>query len=271
MAMAPQPSEIRAAVGARCPGFLLILFALLPALASAQNTTPGASVHLLVGQSPMVVTLPTGSATRWYSAEVVAERSYCAEATASETEVNATDPVLTVYREDATTVIGANDNTTIEPKGQTAARVCFIAPVNNSVYLAIAPASAGFENRGYLLRFVETTLWTNWFFTGGDYSSFTLLRNTTNTPVSTTIRWKAANGLSMGTPQVGLQIPANGVVVFDARGAMACPYPTPCPAPSGSVEVAHTGSPEAIVGSQTTLSGSTGLSFDTIFFQRRAW
>jgi hypothetical protein len=44
-----------------------------------------------------------------------------------------------------------------------------------------------------------------------------------------------------------------------------------CVAAAGSVEVAHDGSPEAIVGSQTTLSSITGLSFDTILFQRKTW
>jgi hypothetical protein len=37
------------------------------------------------------------------------------------------------------------------------------------------------------------------------------------------------------------------------------------------VQVAHNASPEAIVGSQTTLTTSSGLSFDTILFQRRPW
>ena len=133
------------------------------------------------------------------------------------------------------------------------------------------PANASFENREYTLRFVETTLWTNWFFTGGDYSSFTLLRNTTNLPVVANLRWKAASGADVGTPVLSLSIPANGVVIYDARSIMSCPAPTACAAASGSVEVAHSGSPEAIVGSQTTLSGSTSLSFDTLFFQRRAW
>ena len=252
------------------PLSLTALAALVPSVAAAQNTTPGTAVHLLVGQSPMVVNLATGSATRFYDAPVVSERSYCAEATASESEVNPTDPVLTVYRSDATTVIGTNDNTTLEPKGQTAARVCFVAPASNaSVFIKIEPV-AGFENRNYALRFVETTLWSNWFFVGGDYSSFTLLRNTTNLAVTIDVRWKNAAGTVVGSALAQV-IPANGIIALEARSPLGCALPTPCTTLNGSVEVAHAASPEAVVGSQTTLSAGTGLSFDTIFFQRKAW
>ena len=72
-------------------GLLLALVALLPAPARAQNTSFGAAVHLLVGQAPVRVTLTSGAtATRYYDAQVVTNRSYCAEATASETEANVT-------------------------------------------------------------------------------------------------------------------------------------------------------------------------------------
>lgn len=253
-------------------GVLFALVALLPASARAQNTSFGTAVHLLVGQAPVRVTLTSGAtATRYYDAQVVANRSYCAEATASETEANPADPTLTLYHADQSTVFGTDSGATTEPKAGINARVCFVSSATETMYIQLTPASATFENREYTLRFVETTLWTNWFFTGGDYSSFTLLRNTTNLAVVANLRWKAASGADVGTPVLSLSIPANGVVIYDARSIMSCPAPAACAASSGSVEVAHSGSPEAIVGSQTTLSGSTGLSFDTLFFQRRAW
>jgi len=40
---------------------------------------------------------------------------------------------------------------------------------------------------------------------------------------------------------------------------------------SGSVDIAHDGEPQALIASQTTLSGSTGLSFDTLMVEREAW
>ncbi len=116
--------------------------------------------------------------------------------------------------------------------------------------------------RAYGLRVVETTLWTNWFFVAGDYSSFTLLRNTTGAPINATLTWRSLAGTVVGTQT--LVIPAYGLVVPDARTAVSG-------ATSGSVEIGHDGEPQALVGSQTTLSGSTGLSFDTVLSQRDRW
>jgi hypothetical protein len=96
------------------------------------------------------------------------------------------------------------------------------------------------------------------------------MRNTTNAAVTADLRWRAVNGSVVGT-QLGQIIPANGTVFYNARDVMSCPFPTPCVNAAGSVEIAHTASPEAIVGSQTTLASSTGLSFDTLLFQRRTW
>jgi hypothetical protein len=247
---------------------LVGLFALLSVSAHAQNTSFGTAVHLLVGQSPMRVTLPVATPDRFYDAPVVANRSYCAEATGSESELNTTDPTLTIFAADQSTPLGIESGN-LEPKGLTASRVCFIAPATETIYIRISPV-AGFENREYSLRFLESTLWTNWWFVGSDYSSYTIMRNTTNAPVTVNLRWRGLNGTEVGT-QLGQVIPANGTVFYNARDVMSCPFPTPCVNAAGSVEIAHTASPEAIVGSQTTLASSTGLSFDTLLFQRRAW
>lgn len=241
---------------------------LIPNLAAAQNATFGTSVHLLVGQTPSRISLPTGSPTRYYDAPVTAKHSYCAEATASDTELNDANPSITVYRADQSTVLGV-ESAQLEPRGAGASRVCFIAPATETAYVEIAPASAAYENREYALRFVETTLWTNWFFVGADYSSFTLLRNTTSAAVTVDLVWRNEAGTVVAA-RPGQTVPANGVVCLDARHALGCAGAA-CATIAGSVEAAHNASPEAIVGSQTTLSGSTGLSFDTLLFQRRAW
>jgi hypothetical protein len=239
--------------------------------AHAQNIDPSTAVHLVVGQPPVRVTLPAATPNRFYDATVVMNRSYCAEATSSESELNPTDPDLVVFRADGVTPIGTDTGQNTEPKSQTAARVCFISPVNGPIYIRLSPV-AGFENREYSLRFVETTLWANWFFVGSDYSSYTLLRNTTDQPLTVTLRWRDAAGIQVAS-LLDLTLAANGVIYRDARetGVMNCGYPTVCSTAAGSVEIVHNGSPEAIVGSQTTLAVSTGLSFDTLLFQRRPW
>jgi len=241
---------------------LAVALALCPAVAHAQNTTFGSSVHLLVGQAPVRVTLATGSADRYYDAPVAQNRSYCAEATASDTELNAADPALIVYRADQTTSLGP-DIGTQEPKGLTAARVCFIAPATETAFIKLSPASPAFENREYTLRFVETTLWANFYYTGGGFSSFSFLRNTTSSAVTFDIRWFDQGGVQKGQ-LLAQSLAANGVFFYDALTAVGANG-------VGSVQIAHSGSPEAIVGSQTTMSFAGGLAFDTLMFQRRAW
>jgi hypothetical protein len=244
----------------------LLSIAVTPASAWAQNTSFGTSVHMLVGQTPIRVNLDTD---HFYDAPVVINRSYCAEAGGADDETNPTHPALTIYRNDQTTSLGIETGN-LEPKGAAASRVCFIAPASEIVFIKVSPFDANALNHNHTMRFVETTLWANWFFVGGDYSSYTLIRNTTSAAIMVDIRWFAANGAEQAN-RLAQNVPANGILAIDARSAMSCPFPSACPAANGSVQVSHAGSPEAIVGSQTTLSGGTGLSFDTLFFQRHAW
>ena len=61
----------------RWAGYMLLagLAAMVPSAAQAQNTTFGTAVHLLVGQTPVRVTLATGTPDHFYDAPVVAGRS----------------------------------------------------------------------------------------------------------------------------------------------------------------------------------------------------
>jgi len=204
------------------------------------------------------------TATRYYDAPVVQNRSYCAEATASDTEVNDAHPALAIFDHLQAAYPGVTDSGNAEPKGGTAARMCFIATATETLFIRLTPFAGAFENREYTLRFVETTAFTNWFFVGGGYSSFTLIRNTTDTLINYRLFWRNAAGTLLDTTTG--TIAGNGIIAIDARG-----FPNVLNAVSGSAELAHNGSPEAVVGSQTTLSGGTGLSFDTLYFQRRAW
>ena len=136
---------------------------------------------------------------------------------------------------------------------------CFVAPVTEAALVLVVQADAA--PRSHLLDVAETTLWANWFFIGGTYSSYVLVRNTSDAGVHATITWRAADsGAVVGT--LTETIPPGGVVFHDARAA------TDGTAASGSVEIGHDGDPDALIGSATTLSATTGLSFDTIAMQR---
>ena len=57
---------------------------------------------------------------------------------------------------------------------------------------------------------------------------------------------------------------ANGGIYLTARDFVV----NPATNFNGSVEIAHTGSPQAIVANSVAISGTTGLSFGTGYFQR---
>jgi hypothetical protein len=188
----------------------------------------------------------------WSSLPTVAGRSYCAQITPSPTAVDRATPSIEAQRP-GRSILGSGSGTD--------ARACFVAAADERVILRVTQSDTG--PRSYQMRLAETTLWADWFFIGGDYSSFTLLRNAHSTSVLTTITWRDTSGTVVG--QVATSIPPGGVAYYDAR------MTTNGSALAGSVEIGHNGPPQAVVGSQTTLSAVTGQSFDAFLTQRRGW
>jgi len=72
------------------------------------------------------------------------------------------------------------------------------------------------------------------------------------------------NGNVAGTTTVS--IPSHGGVVVNAAT-----FVNPLTFSNGTIEIAYPGAPDQVVGSTTTLSGTTGLGFDAQFSQRRPW
>jgi hypothetical protein len=107
----------------------------------------------------------------------------------------------------------------------------------------------------YDVRVVETTIFWPWFYIAGDSSAFTLIRNTTDLTVNFTVNWRNSAGAIAGTFSGSLA--GNADTILNARS-----FVNPATAASGSVEIVHTGSEDALKASTTTLSSSTGLSFD---------
>jgi hypothetical protein len=183
----------------------------------------------------------------WASIEAVAGRSYCAQVTPGVTAINASTPSLSAFRSNGTTPLG--------PSGTR--RTCLVAPATESVLFKTTQSDGSV--RLHVLSVIETTLWANWWFVGGDYSSYTILRNTMGAEVTATIAWRGLTGELVGTET--LVVPAGGVMFRDARQVTSG-------STAGSVEIAHSGEPQALEGSQTTLSATTGQSFDTVMGRR---
>jgi hypothetical protein len=229
----------------------------------APNTTSGTAVSLMVGQSAVDALLDDVNTERWFRYDVRAGRSYCVEAAAQPNEhIGTLDPAATVYASNATTVLGSNDTAAGEAPGLTNARVCYAPTVSEVNFVKVTDAPAG--ALAYAVRVVETTLFSNWFFIGGDYSAYTLIRNTSDVAVTFTVNWRDLAGNLVGiAPGV---LSAHGDMFFDARTVVGLGG-----AIQGSVEVAHGGPPDAVVGSTTVLSPTTGLSFDAPFQARQPW
>ena len=242
------------------------MLAFTPARGWTQNTTAGGAVRdQHIGQQ-LTSFLDSTTSERWYLYQVRSGRSYCVEVGAYEFETNTSghiaDPVVTVYQSNATTVIGTSDDTAQEPDSYRGSRVCFI---NNQtlIYVKVTPFSST-TGHYYTLRFVETSLWASWFFVGGDYNSFVLLRNTTSETVSYSINWRNAAGTITGTTSG--TVPPNGALGLNGRS-----FVNPAINFNGTVEIYHSGSPEALVGQVTSLSATTGLGYDSALFQRKVW
>jgi hypothetical protein len=239
----------------------------LPALGFAQATTAALAVRSAhIGQEHTVFIDDAANNQKWFRYELRANRSYCVEAGAGLTQSSDSntfdDTIVTVFRGDAATVIGSQDDTVAEPDSFRGSRVCFIAPLDGTTYVRITDFSGGTYT--YRMRLVETTLFASWFFIGGDYNAFTLLKNTTTTSISYIMTWRNAAGTIVGST-AGV-VPANGGVGINAKT-----FVNPAVTINGTVEITHTASPEGLVGQVSSLSTTTGLNFDSTIFQRKPW
>jgi len=232
----------------------------LVCLAQVPPTTPPYAVGDVHFGQTMYLYVDDTQTEKWYHYLGRAGRSYCAEVGADHIANVFGDPTVAVYWL-AGTLIVQNDDADTEPLSTRGARACFISPTA-SFRVKVSDISAGL--RSYTMRVVETTMWASWFFIGGDYSSFVLLRNTTDVAINYTVTWRSPAGAPIGTTSA--TVPPHGAIALNART-----YVNLADGTSGSVEVAHTGSPEALVGQVTSLSGTTGLNFDSPMQQRRAW
>jgi len=259
----------------RSLGALLLLLA--PSEILAQVGTPnntagnlGAAARLTVGQQAVVQVLMNSGWQGWFVTTLRVGRSYCASVTTSQMSFLQSpvsmlpgNPVVAVFQGDAATVVASNNDTTSEPDSVFQARACFIWPTGASTTAFIEATQTNANQSFYDVRIIETTMFCPWFFIAGDYNAFTLIRNTTSAAVNFTVNWRDSTGAIVGTTAGA--VAANGNVALNARD-----FVNHVTTVSGSIEIAHNGSEDALKASTTTLSPTTGLSFDAMFEQRRS-
>jgi hypothetical protein len=244
-----------------------VMTLLLARSAAADNLTSGTAYSIKPQAVPATGWVTTGTPARWYRFSAVAGRSYCADTQGGinfdTTSTQFVDTTLDVYRSDGTTSLGSIDDDGQEPFGFFLSRVCWVAPASETNYIKVG-LEPDDTSLNYALKLTETTLFSNWFYTGADYSAYTIIRNTTSTTLSYTINWRNGSGAVVGTTSGTLA--GNASTFIDARsiGSIGA-------GKNGTVEIVHNSSPGAIMATSTVLSATTGLSFDTFFTQRPNW
>jgi len=253
----------------RCLSFVAGM--LLAGVSVAQvNTSSGAAANLAIGQKVITSMGASANTEYWYSIMTKPGRSYCAETGQAESigviglPDRTEDSNLNVYAADGTTLLAHNDDTLEEPNNEGFSRACWIATADAKAFIKVTPFGPTPVTEYMTLRVVETTLFCPWFFIAGDYNAFSLLRNTADTPRTIRVTWRGLTGTVAATTNVS--VPANGTAILNAKD-----FVDPGVVANDSVEIVHAGSPDQIVGSTTTLSGTTGLGFDALFEQRKPW
>ena len=237
---------------------MMVTLASLPVSAMAENNTAPLAKNVLIGSVSTDALGVAPADQNWFRYQVKAGRSYCAEVDNGEVETSIRDTVLTVYRTDGTTIVGANDDIADEPAASVLSRVCYIATVDEDNLAKVTTGATGTAGT-FRIRIVDTTLFCPWFFSGAGFEAFILVKNTTATARQTTVTLYSPAGASLGT-QSGTA-PVNGS--YNLQVSAASPTGFGLASANGGVQIAHNGPPGALIANVTSLSFGSGVSFDT--------
>jgi hypothetical protein len=246
-----------------------VLIAVASTPVSADNNAIGGAQNITAGGPALDVHLDVSAPSRFYIFTAFEGRSYCAETAPGQSETAVVvDTEISILHANHVLIV-ANDDTAEEPRtglnagGFGLSRACWVAGATEATYVQVNTVNGDTET--VRLRVIETTLFSNFFYLSGDYSAFTIVRNTTSSLVHFNITWRDATG----TPAAALSgqtLAANGSTMLDARN-----QPAALQAVSGSVEIATDSSPDAIVAITTVLSATSGLAIDAPFTRRQPW
>jgi len=208
----------------------------------AQNNSALTAASYVVNEGWVNVDMGAAPNTeRWYVYSVTAGRSYCVEGIGERTPTDEPDGETTVFRADGTTAIGRADDNRQEPGGGAGSeavfnggRVCYVAPANERNYMRVGNVLLTALVHSYRWRVVETTQFCPWFFSGGGFEAFILIKNTTSAPILATVTLRDTAGTILGT-QTATGPPANGSLNYQVSD----PAGFNLAAASGSVEIAY--------------------------------
>jgi hypothetical protein len=236
--------------------------------ARADNTTAPNARELFMGE--VQVQSFAAISSRWYKHHLVEGRSYVllVWAPTHDPSIVAASLDSAVFLNDGTNGVSSVFYSDVEPRMEAISG-------NNGDQTKIIPTTTGMhrfrvDNNASLghpvhVMLFETTLFSPWFFhsTASGYDGYITIRNNTSSALIVRIRTYDPTGAQVGSTRE-VSIPPNGNTFVTASSMGATNT-------SGSVQIAHNGSINAIAANVTTLSAQTGLSFDAPFTPRMQW
>ncbi len=280
--------------GALCV-LVTFLFALGAAAQTDNTACTNAGIKRLMPNEPSPPSdlsdmfIGTANEQRWFRIRITSGRSYSfytsfpfddgddARNAANTADVEP-DSVIELFDACGGVSLGQNDDAHNfdPPVAFRASRVNFEAtPANlgpayggqDDVFLEVT-GFAGFFSFTSSVAIVETTLFGQEWFTGGDFDTFIILQNTTDVTQGGTIYLANINDAPPPLITQTFSIPANSSLAFGTRGILACNFPTDCPVDVGTITVAHTAPPGGLKGYATITSPSSSIPFSYVFQTR---
>lgn len=241
---------------------------LTPSAALAANTTCANADFLFPGERASYFV--AASSSIYFKARVTSGRSYAVIAWGPFQDAGEGGVSLGVnlYSDNTCTTAAAGANATdYEP-------IVFSVPDHSGDHDSVIPTADGsvfievhnFVASGYTANvlFIETTLFSPWWFTGGTNQAYIEMRNNMNSSTTAQVTIYAANGTVCGTSNVVVAGNGNAAIEINTVGTCAASL-------SGSAQISFPGTPGGMTANITTISVPQGTSFDSPFSPRMVW
>lgn len=239
----------------------VLAFAVHTVSAEAVNNTVGNAIPTALGQVRSMTVAASDLAYWGYT--LVPDRSYAGFCWLSGIEnASLASGWCHVTLRDLSDNQLATESQSAEPNPRSGASITYQSTSSPTAVFARIQNVVGSPQQINFVLF-DTTLASPWYFvTPGVYDSYVEVRNQSTVSTSVTLRAYTPTGTVAGTSTVS--VPGNGstLITLSSLGISSG---------SGSATLTHTGMPGTIVANTTTLSATTGLSFDAPFVPRMQW
>jgi hypothetical protein len=239
-----------------------------PSVAQADNTTCANADYIFPGERAQYTIGAT--ANLYFKTRVTAGRSYAVLAwgpfqDASEGGVGLD---ASFYSNDSCSLRPAGNltKTPFEPSLQVSGHhgsiETLIPTADGTVYIWVSNTLPV----GYTVHvlFMETTLFSPWWFTGGTNQAYIELRNNMDFATVAQLTLYRADGSQCGTSLPVIQANGNAALAINTVGTCAA-------AVSGSAQISFPGTPGGMTANITTIDVPNGTSFDAPFTPRMVW